>query len=230
MASSDQFIEVEESAREDWLMSMFVRTGALRTHGHFVLNSGLHSVSYVDKDSLTYDPSLLHQLANYLVFMNARYFVDVSLVISPASGAILFGGMVAHQIGCSFAFTEKDSRGNHFFRPSFLEKLDPGNNVLIVEDVVTKGTTIKQIVDILESLAIDVNVQTACIWDRSTVPVPLHLQWLRSVVRKSLPEWDERECILCREGREINTVLGHGREFLNKYGSDPMNWPANNSA
>lgn len=211
-----------ELSQSKGLLPKLERRGVLLTHGHFVLKSGLHSDSYVNKDLLTYDPVFLEYLVDILVFENGEKWKGrIDLVISPANGAILLGGMIARQLECKFLFTEKDEFSGQVIRPSLRGKLQDNQRVLIVDDVLTQGTTISEIVGHLPVS----EIQVACIWDRSEGPV-LNLPVV-SLIRKQLPQLKERYCIWCREGQEISTIFGHGQEFLDQYGVDPDQWPAN---
>lgn len=209
--------------REDWLVERFERVGAIE-RGHFVGKSGRHLNTYVVKDMITKDPVLLDELANLLVLQNDRHWsVSVGMVVSPAAGAILLGGMVAHHLGCNFVFTEKDGQGRHSFRPSFSQLL-PESKVLIVEDIVTSGGTISEVADLVSSYGANI-VDTAALWVRGkeikfSFPI-------KSLVKVDLPDWDEKFCPLCAKKELIRTDYGHGKEFLETYGSYPPDWPAN---
>lgn len=214
---------VSDNGREDWLIERFERGGVIHLSGHFVGKSLFHLDCYVDKDVVTSDPMFMDELANLLVMMNDREWVGkVDLVVAPAVGAILFGGMLAHHLGCRFAFTEKiDQRQN--LRSSFVQLIKQETRVLIAEDIITKGGTIAQVADEVIKLGGAV-VGAAVIWNRGRAELGFSV---RSVISRELPAWEEEKCQLCKEKVPINSQLGHGSDFLLKYGEDPENWPAN---
>ncbi len=214
---------MSDEGREDWLVERFERIGAVEL-GHFVAISGLHFDRYVVKDLVTSYPRLLDELANHMVLINDRQWAGkVDLVVAPAVGAVVLGGMLANHLNCRFVFTEKDSEDNHKIRDS-LSGLIRGSRVLVSEDIVTSGKTVLEVASLVS--------------DQGAVVVGASVLWVRgkdvrtvfpvvSLINKVLPDWDEKVCPLCKRFQPIRTDLGHGGEFLAMYGTDPINWPAN---
>lgn len=124
------------------VLEIFTRTRAL-LRGHFVLRSGLHSGHYFQCARVCEDLSAVTRLAGLLLAKLAG--IKFTTVLAPAMGGLVIGQEVARQAGARFIFAEKENNVL-VLRRGFT--LAPGERVLIVEDVVTRGGRV------VESLAI----------------------------------------------------------------------------
>lgn len=107
--------------------------------GHFILSSGLHSKEYVEKFRLLEQPRLLQKLC---VAMAEPYLErGISTVIGPATGGILLAHCIGAILGARAIFTER-VEGAMTFRRGF--SLDQHERVLMVEDVITTGASIRE--------------------------------------------------------------------------------------
>ena len=102
--------------------------------GHFLLTSGLHSSLYVEKFNVLQHPEYTEELCR----MIADHFKDQGIVtvIGPATGGIILSQVTARLLGVRSIFTEREN-GKMTLRRGF--HIDPGEKVLLVEDVVTTG-------------------------------------------------------------------------------------------
>jgi len=160
------------------------------TRGHFILSSGRHSDVYAEKFRALERPDLAVSLGASLADRFAGQRVDV--VLSPAVGAIILGFTTALALGARFVFAERDE-GEMRLRRGFV--LAPGERVLVVEDVVTTGRSLKEVLDLVDPEAL---VGAGCLLDRSSgldLGVPL-----TSLARLQAPTWDPAECPLCAAG------------------------------
>ena len=156
---------------KDQVLQVFRDTGAL-LEGHFILRSGLHSRQFFQCAIALQQMPVVEQLGAALTG-KVRPLGGVT-VVSPAMGGLVLGQEVARQLGIRFIFVEKEE-GKLVLRRGF--KIAPGEKILIVEDVVTKGGRVQETIDIVrahrgEVLAVAVAV------DRSNglvnFGVPLH--------------------------------------------------------
>ena len=151
----------------DQVLDIFRETGAL-LQGHFILTSGRHSASYFQCAKVLQYPEHLQLFANEIV----NYFRDLSidLVISPAVGGIVLGTEVGRQLNVQTIFTERES-GVMTLRRGF--EILAGNNVLVIEDVVTTGGSVQEVMNV--AIKADANiVGVGVLVDRSGGAVKLH--------------------------------------------------------
>jgi orotate phosphoribosyltransferase len=179
------------------VLELFRCTGAY-LQGHFRLTSGLHSAEYLQSALVLQHPVAAEKLGRLLA-EELRKMVDgkVELVVSPALGGLIIGHEVARALGTPFRFTERDPETRKMLlRRGFT--VNPGETVVVIEDVVTTGGSTREVVDILGQAGARV-LAAASILDRSggraNVGVPrAALATLQ--VAAHYPE----ECPLCRKG------------------------------
>ena len=149
------------------VLDMFRETGAL-LQGHFILTSGRHSASYFQCAKVLQYPKYLQLFANEIV----GYFRDLSidLVISPAVGGIVLGTEVGRQLNVQTIFTERES-GVMTLRRGF--EILAGNNVLVVEDVITTGGSVQEVINVAIKAGANI-VGVGVLVDRSGGAVKLH--------------------------------------------------------
>lgn len=160
------------------------------TSGHFVLSSGRHSDVYCEKFRALERPELALSLGASLADRFAAKRVDV--VLAPALGAIVLGFTTALCLGARFAFAERD-QGAMRLRRGFA--LAAGERVLVVEDVVTTGKSVNEVVQLVAPEAL---VGIGCLLDRSggADGVPP----MTSLARLEAPTWEADACPLCAGG------------------------------
>ena len=145
------------------VLKEFEEAGALM-RGHFVLSSGLHSDTYLNKSIVSMYPGRTERLCKALA-EKARAGVAgaIDYVISPAMGAIIYGYETARWLKVPFMFTERVD-GEFRLRRGFA--VPKGAKVLIVEDIVSTGLSARECVDAVRKAGGDV-VALACLIDRS---------------------------------------------------------------
>ena len=147
-------------------LAIFRRTGAL-LEGHFILRSGWHSRQYFQCAlALQFMPEV-EQLAGALVEKVAG--LGAATVIAPALGGLVIGQEVARQLRARFIFAEKED-GRLALRRGF--RIAPGEKLLVVEDVITKGGRVQETIQIVRQAGGQV-VGVAMIVDRSNGAVHL---------------------------------------------------------
>ena len=115
--------------------------GAL-LEGHFKLSSGRHSDRFVQKFRILEDPVMLADIAADIV-ADVQAFAP-TIVVSAAVGGIVLGYECARQLGTRAIFVEKE-QGSARFRRGFA--LAPSDRVLVVEDVVTTGLSVREVLE-----------------------------------------------------------------------------------
>jgi len=127
---------------ESEVLQVFRDSGAL-LEGHFVLRSGLHSRKYFQCALALQEMPVVEKLGAELA-AKVRALGAVT-VVSPAMGGLVLGQEVARQLGLRFIFVEKEE-GKLALRRGF--KISPGEKLLVVEDVVTRGGRVQETLDI----------------------------------------------------------------------------------
>src|SRR5689334_20691693 len=130
---------------KDDVLQVFRDTGAL-LEGHFLLRSGLHSRQFFQCALALQQMPIVEKLGGALA--DQVRSLGVTTVISPAMGGLVIGQEVARQLGSRFIFVEKEE-GKLVLRRGF--KIAPGEKILVVEDVVTKGGRVQETIDIVRT-------------------------------------------------------------------------------
>lgn len=152
-------------------IELFKKSGALLT-GHFILRSGLHSRQFFQCALALQDMPTVEKFGEALAAK--IHGLQIQTVIAPAMGGLVIGQEVARQLGCRFIFVEKEE-GKLVLRRGF--KIQAGERILIVEDVVTKGGRVQETLDIVKAHGGN-SVAVAMLVDRSdgtlNLGVPTH--------------------------------------------------------
>lgn len=159
--------------------------------GHFLLTSGLHSPAYLEKFSVLQHPQYTTRLCGEL----ARLFREagVETVVGPVTGGMILAYEVARQLGVRFLFTERE-QGVMTLRRGFT--LRPQERVLVVEDVLTTGSSAREVVELCRRLGAEV-VGAGVLVDRSGGQAVLGMPY-RALWTLKVAAWPPEECPLCR--------------------------------
>ena len=152
---------------QDQLIEIFQKTGAL-LEGHFILTSGRHSSMYFQCAKVLQHPEYLHKFSKQIV--NHFQDINIDIVISPAVGGIVLGTEVGRQLNKQTIFAERE-QGIMTLRRGF--EILPNYNVLVVEDVITTGGSVKEVIVLVKSSGAEV-AGVGVLVDRSGGKVKLH--------------------------------------------------------
>lgn len=179
------------------LQSWLEQSGALRS-GHFRLSSGLHSETYVQCALLLESPQRADVIGKALARAIAVWEPDS--VISPALGGVIIGYCVARELRTPFRFTER-SQGDMVLRRGF--GLEPGERVVIVEDVVTTGRSTEETAAVVERYGATV-CGVGAILDRTNQPRTFALE-LKALMELRLSVFPPERCPQCRQGEGLTS-------------------------
>jgi orotate phosphoribosyltransferase len=154
------------------VLNEFRDAGALR-EGHFVLSSGLHSPVFLQKNLVFMDGERCERLCKALAAQITETVGSVDVAISPAVGGIIPGYETARHLKVRSLYVEREA-GEFKLRRGF--SVEPGERVVMVEDIVTTGLSSRECIAAIQKAGGEV-VAAACIVDRSggkaDVGVPL---------------------------------------------------------
>lgn len=177
---------------KDEVISIFQNTRAMLT-GHFRLTSGRHSDQYFQCALVLQHPNHTETLCRELA---SRFANDqVSAVIGPAMGGIIVSYEVARALGVRSLFAEREN-GAMTLRRGF--SIEPGEKVLVVEDVITTGGSVREVIEVVRSLGGEV-VGAGVLVDRSNGTVDLGVRTEALLVTEAV-SYDPEECPLCKQG------------------------------
>jgi orotate phosphoribosyltransferase len=209
MPSREKHTPINEAILERLNRGILLRTGAYRTDDHIVLRSGRHTSEYFAKALVTTEPTFTEGLGDIIATHFSRSVVD--LVLTTGYGAGLLGHCVARahpgRPRCIFA-TKGRTDGNRTevnLTPEYRAFFAEGGRVLIIEDILTTGETVKELVKLVESMGGQV-AGIGAIWRRSTgakFKYPLF-----TIVTRDVPTFAPEDCPLCRQGVPINPTAG----------------------
>ena len=173
--------------RLDEVMEEFRAVGALR-EGHFVLSSGLHSPVFLQKNLVFAHPDRCERLCKALAERVTAEIGKVDIVVSPAMGGVIPGYETARQLGVPALYVERVD-GAFALRRGF--RLEPGQRVLMVEDIVTTGLSSRECISAIRGAGGNV-VAAACVVDRSGGRVDVGVP-LVALARMSVPAYPADE-------------------------------------
>jgi orotate phosphoribosyltransferase len=177
------------------VLDLFRRSEGL-LEGHFELSSGLHSGGYLQCAQVLQHPEHAAALGKALASQVVRR--EAGVVLSPALGGVIIGHEVARALGVRAVFAERHA-GKLTLRRGF--RIDPGERVLIVEDVVTTGGSTRETIDVAVAAG-GVPVGAVAIIDRGEEPVTFDVPF-DALVKIPLPAHESAACPLCARGEPV---------------------------
>ena len=170
------------------------KTGVLQS-GHFLLTSGKHSNKYMQCAKIFQHPDISAQISKDLAEKFEEY--DIDIVIGPAVGGIILAYEVARQLEVRALFAEREN-GAMTLRRGF--EIKPGSRVLVVEDVITTGGSVKEVIDVVRQVGGEV-VAVASVVDRSGGKVLFDVPF-KSAIKIDIDTFEPDECPMCKAGSE----------------------------
>jgi orotate phosphoribosyltransferase len=180
---------------DEKILALFKDSDAL-LQGHFKLTSGKHSEWYFEKIRLIEKPASLEKIVDRLVEKIRAEKKDFDYVVSPAYGAIAIGFLAALKLGKKFAFTQRvDEKMS--FRSGFTD-ID-GSRAIIVEDILTTGGSLNEVVDCLKRHNVVV-AGIVVLVDRTAGEVLIEGRPVSSLLALKVEAFDAEACPFCKKG------------------------------
>lgn len=171
------------------IMGILEKTGAV-LKGHFLLSSGLHSDTYFQMALVFQYPEYGKIVCQQLAENFKREKIDV--VIGPAIGGIIVSYQLAEILGAKSIFAEREN-GKMKLRRGF--KIEKGEKVLICEDVITTGGSVKEVITMVEKEGGEI-VGIGCIVERGMVEFKYPL---KALIKVEVKNYHPFECPLCQK-------------------------------
>lgn len=160
--------------------------------GHFLLTSGKHSQKYLQCAGVLQYPELTEELCSMLI----EPYKDkgVELVVGPAVGGIIIAFEAGKQLKARAIFAERDE-GKMAFRRGF--KISRGERVLVVEDVITTGGSVKEVIELAKGEGAEI-LGAASFVDRSAGKAYLGIPFT-SLISINIETYSPDNCPLCKK-------------------------------
>ena len=192
---------MSDAMSEKEVEDLLIETSAIM-EGHFLLTSGLHSPRYVEKFNVLQKPVYTEKLCRAM----AEKFKDANIetVVGPVTGGILLAHETGKALGTRAIFTEREN-GKMTFRRGFT--LHEGERVLIVEDIVTTGGSIREVIDVVKEHG-GIPVAVSMLVDRSGGKATFGDVPSTALLHMDVQTYKPEECPLCKAG---NPMTKRGR-------------------
>ena len=171
--------------KKEEIIEIFELTGAL-LNGHFVLTSGRHSSTYFQCAKVLQYPEYLNLFS--IMISDKFRSMKPDVVISPAIGGIVLGTAVGTELDVRTIFAER-KKEKMVVRRGF--EIKPNEKVLIIEDVITTGGSVSEVMDLVEKSGGNL-IGVGVLVDRSNGIVHLHNNQF-SIVRMDATSFPENE-------------------------------------
>ena len=205
----------------EFVWRAFQDAGAILENSHFVYSSGRHGSVYVDHYVLYANRPVLAKLCRIFADdLDEEIGRKIDVVVGPEGGGAVLATFIAQNLEKRFGrnvvsvWAKKEYRNNgekYFNFPEVFREKIFQKKVLIVDDVLTTGGTLKVLIELSSVFGGEV-VGSGCLWNRGgVVSADLYGIPLFSLLEKKLEDWLAADCPLCKNGVPVNTKFGHGR-------------------
>ncbi len=210
---------MNESNQE--VLDILEKTKAVVT-GHFVYVSGKHAPMYVNKDYIYPHTAYISRIGEIIAQKYKNSPIDI--VVGPSIGGIILSQWTAHHLSIMKGkevlsiYTEKQPDRDQIFTRGYGSYVR-GRNILVVEDIVTTGGSVKKVINSVVNEGGRV-VGACAIVNKD--PVNINPSFIGApfdyLTVVGMDVFNEADCPLCKNGVPIDTTLGHGKKFLEKKG------------
>jgi orotate phosphoribosyltransferase len=201
------------------------RTGAHLADDHFVYISGQHGSGWIDKDRVYPHTDLTRTLGRLVAEAVGDRGIEV--VCGPATGGLILAQWTAHALGALAVFGEHAGVGGDgadarpFVVKRGYEQLVAGRRVLVVDDVVNTGFSIRGTIEAVRAHGGDVREAAAIVNRGALAAEAIGVDELIAITDIRLDSWPRDACPLCARGVPVNTRYAHGADFVAAGGD----WP-----
>ena len=173
--------------------------------GHFKLTSGKHSNQYIEKFRLLENPIALDKICSTMSKVYKKHEID--LVVSAAVGGILIAGGVGRHLNIKHIFSERVD-GKMYLKRGF--NIDEKQNILIVEDIVTTGGSINEIIELVELYNCNI-VGIVSIVDRND-KMKIFKYPYETLLNFPVQSWEQDNCPHCKDNISLTKPGSTGKK------------------
>ncbi len=180
----------------DEILQLFKDSDAL-LNGHFKLTSGKHSDVYYEKFTLLKQPAICTKMCKQM----ADQFKDAApqTIVGPTTGGIIIAYDIARYMGIESIYAEAGDNGGRDFKRGF--SLEKGQKVVIVDDVLTTGRSIFEVIDLVKKYEAEI-VGIGLMLDRSNGKVTFDYPFY-ALTTVAADTWEAADCPMCAKGEEF---------------------------
>lgn len=178
------------------LLTQLAEIDAIRS-GHFLYASGKHGDTYLEKFNMLRNPEAT---MNACAFFADRFRDEkIDVVVGPTTGGVILAFETARQLGVAAAYAERASDGSSGREIRRGTTFAPGSRVLVVDDIMTTGGSIRETLAALEDHPVEV-VAVGVLVDRSAGATTFGDVPLVAIASQKFDAWDADACPLCEQG------------------------------
>ncbi len=200
------------------VLSILESVGAVLRNDHFVVTSGRHSATYVNKDMLLARTTHASEVGKLFAEKYAK--ANIEVVVAPAVAGIVLSQWTAYHLtqlaGAEVLglFTEKTADNGQIFKRGF-DALVRGKRCLVLEDLATTGGSVKKVIESVRAAG-GVVVAACVMVNRDPVLVTAASLGapFSCLAELIVPSFAAEDCPLCKKKVPINTIVGHGAAFV----------------
>lgn len=178
------------------LLTQLAEIDAIRS-GHFLYASGKHGDTYLEKFNLLRNPQATSKACEFFADRFRDEKIDV--VVGPTTGGILLAFETARQLGIASAYAERASDGSSGREIRRGTTFAPGSHVLVVDDILTTGGSVRETLAALEAHPVEV-IAVGVLVDRSGGATTFGDIPLVAIASQKFDAWDAENCPLCNQG------------------------------
>ncbi len=188
---ADLALSILEASTDGFFTYKILQESGALLEGHFQLTSGRHSNRYIEKIRILQNPEQASELCRLMANRLDNYEFDA--VVGPAYGGIALAFETAKMLGKQFLFTQRKDQ-KMVLREGF--DLSRIKTVAVIEDIVTTGNSIREVIESLKNTGIETIVICAVV-DRSGGKLDLG-SIFSPLLTLEMPSWEVAECQLCK--------------------------------
>jgi orotate phosphoribosyltransferase len=187
------------------------RYGERKNEPHALLTSGFHSDGYVNLNYVLQYPDVRNFIAEEMIKVlklklekEKKEILQIDTILSSSFGAIQIGQAVSDKLGVPFVFTEK-TEGNQIWTGRFY--LSENSNVLIVEDVITTGKSVHQVIEAMKEVMAKTSSKFFTLNNKILVVCIIARQFppdfsIIALAHLKFNEYEASKCPLCKKGSQ----------------------------